>query len=126
MAELLIRIQDKARTFGMKQGRYHTKAGDVIVVKPDGHKWGRKEVIDPYRVFQLPDYPTWMFSDVYDVAETHWGEVVQKSMRYFDVGRTWVRALILSGGVIRLSREQAKRFLMEQSVRAQATTILVA
>ena len=125
MAELLIRVMDKAKTT-KHNGRYHTKAGDVIVVKPDGHRWGRKEVIDPYRVFQLPDYPAWMFSDVYDAAETHWGRVVQKSMRYFDVGRTWVRSLILSGGVIRLNREQAKRFLKERSVRPRATTILVA
>lgn len=126
MAELLIRIQDKAKTFGLKQGRYHTKAGDVIVVKEDGWRWGKKEVIDPYRIFQLPDYPTWMFTEAQNIAETHWGEVVQRSMRYFDVSRTWVRSLILSGGVIRLNREQASRFMQEKKVRAQSSIIMVA
>lgn len=125
MAELLIRIQDKARTFGFRHGKYHTKAGDVIVVKHDGHRWGRKEVIDPYRVFQLPDYPTWMFSDVFE-PECHWGEVVQKSIRFFDVSRPWVRSLILSGGVIRLTREQSVKFMKEKKVRSQATEIMVA
>lgn len=124
MAELLIRIQDKAR--GYKQlGWYHTKAGDVIVVKGDGHRWGKKEVVDPYRVFQLPEYPTWMFNDIVDVAEKRWGEVVQKSMFHFDVGRSWVRPLILSGGVIRLTGRMAMRFLEEKRPRTQANEIIV-
>lgn len=125
MAELLVRIQDKAQTFGSRQGWYHTKAGDVIVVKPDGHRWGRKEVVDPYRVFQLPDYPEWMFSDVVDAAERRWGVVVQKSMFHFDVSRPWVRSLILSGGVIRLNQEDAMRFMRAKRIRAQVSEIIV-
>jgi hypothetical protein len=53
MCELLVRVVDK-----IGDDPYHdskcSKRGDVIVVMPDGHQWGRAELLDPFLVLRLP------------------------------------------------------------------------
>ena len=50
MARLLFYGQDKAETTNAKQG-------DPIVVRPDGHEWGRKEVWPEWWQVDLPGEP---------------------------------------------------------------------
>lgn len=54
MAELLVRVADKVPP---ADPRYHLflKAGEVVVVCPDGHPWSRAERENPdWRILRLP------------------------------------------------------------------------
>jgi hypothetical protein len=56
MAEILVRVVDKVNKEFYLNCRC-TKRGDVIVVAPDGWKWGTDERTDPqYRIISLPQY----------------------------------------------------------------------
>ena len=33
----------------------HAKTGDIIAVRPDGHKWGKKECLPLFKVIKKPD-----------------------------------------------------------------------
>lgn len=56
--ELLIRIVDKIDPEDPVKHHRLTKAGDVIVYKPDGHDWGIEEVNNPHwRIIRVPDMP---------------------------------------------------------------------
>lgn len=131
MAELLVRIVDKpweTRSWRNTNLRwaYHTKAGDVIVLKENGHAWGRKEVeSDIWRIFCLPEYRMIDFLDMME-AEMHWHERVQTCVRYFDLSGPWARSLILSGGLILLLGDDAKRFINLKRTHAQAVPLMVA
>lgn len=131
MAELLVRVVDKpweirSWRYTPLRWRYYTKAGDVIVAVPNGHKWGREEVRAHYwRVFCLPEYPSELFQDMFE-AELHWNEHVQTRVRYFDLTGPWVRGLILSGQVICMTGDDAKRFLRLKRYHASAIPAMVA
>ena len=51
MAELLIRLKDNTHADPVKD-RMCYKQGDVVVVKPDGHVWGRAEGLPDFAVIQ--------------------------------------------------------------------------
>ena len=51
MAELLV----LAKTAEVKNAKW--TRGDVIVVKPDGHKWGREERPPKFFVVRVPKAP---------------------------------------------------------------------
>jgi len=33
----------------------HAKAGDIVAVRPDGHKWGKKECLPLFKVVKKPE-----------------------------------------------------------------------
>lgn len=54
MAELLVRVVDKVSADPLIDAQC-TKRGDVIVVMPDGHGWGRMELNNPdWRIVKIP------------------------------------------------------------------------
>jgi hypothetical protein len=54
MAEILLRVKDKINSSPYLNAQC-TKRGDVIVVCPDGWRWGFRELDDPqYRVVCIP------------------------------------------------------------------------
>lgn len=55
MAELLIKAIDHTHTVPEKDRRGCYKRGDVVVVMPDGHEWGRKEGPPKFQVVKIPD-----------------------------------------------------------------------
>ena len=55
MCELLVRVRSKVNPTDPYLDVQLTKRGDVIVVAPDGHAWGRMELTLPeYRIFRWP------------------------------------------------------------------------
>lgn len=53
--ELLIRIVDKTLSGNAEIDAQRTRAGDVIVVMPDGHIWGTEEILNPdWRIVRVP------------------------------------------------------------------------
>lgn len=57
MAELLIKSTDAPTA---RQGGW--KAGDPVVVKPDGHPWGREELNEAkFKIIKLPGTPPEFF-----------------------------------------------------------------
>ncbi len=53
MAELLVRTKDNAHRHPDKD-RAAYKRGDVVVIMPDGHKWGRMESLKQWTNEGLP------------------------------------------------------------------------
>ncbi|MFQ5354613.1 MAG: hypothetical protein ACE5DR_06665, partial [Thermodesulfobacteriota bacterium] len=51
MAELLIRLKDNTHSDAVKD-RMCYKRGDVVVVMPDGHEWGRAEGLPDFAVIR--------------------------------------------------------------------------
>ncbi len=51
MAELLIRLRDNTHTDPAKD-RMCYKRGDIVVVMPDGHQWGRAEGLPDFAVIK--------------------------------------------------------------------------
>lgn len=47
MAELLVKAVDAVHADAVKDARGSYKRGDVVVVMPDGHTWGREELLAP-------------------------------------------------------------------------------
>jgi hypothetical protein len=47
MAELLIRATDVVLSDSEKAARKSWRAGDIVLVKPDGHEWARNELSSP-------------------------------------------------------------------------------
>jgi hypothetical protein len=45
--ELLIRVVGKPKSGNIEVDCLRTEAGDVITFKPDGHVWGKEELINP-------------------------------------------------------------------------------
>ena len=53
--ELLLRIIDKPHSGKPELDARRTMAGDVIAVAPDGHIWGKQEVLNPeWRIVRVP------------------------------------------------------------------------
>lgn len=51
MAEFLIRAQASKNPAA-------SEVGDIIIVRPDGHKWGKCECLPEYLVVKFPDIKT--------------------------------------------------------------------
>lgn len=54
MAELLIKAVDASHEDPAKDARGCYKRGDVVVVMPDGHQWGRMEGPPDFFVLKIP------------------------------------------------------------------------
>lgn len=55
MAELLLRVVDKVGS-DLYRNCQCLKRGDVVVVQPDGWKWGNEELTNPdWRILKLPN-----------------------------------------------------------------------
>lgn len=53
--ELLIRVKDKINLDSVELDALLTKRGDVIAIRPDGHRWGTKELSNPeWRIIHIP------------------------------------------------------------------------
>lgn len=57
MAELLVKAVDATHADPEKDRRGCYKRGDVVVVREDGHAWGRKEGAPKFRVVKVPGVP---------------------------------------------------------------------
>lgn len=55
MAELLIKAQEPWNNDDPKAPANRTRKGDIIVVKPDGWKWGKEENPPRFMVMQIPE-----------------------------------------------------------------------
>lgn len=54
--QLLVRVVDKINPKDPVKNAQLTKAGDVIVYKPDGQEWGTEELNNPdWRIIHVPD-----------------------------------------------------------------------
>lgn len=54
MCELLVRLIDNHHPDPVKDARACYKRGDVVVVKPDEHEWGKKECPPDFEVVKIP------------------------------------------------------------------------
>lgn len=57
MAELLVKARDNAHPDPVKDRAGCYKAGDVVVVRPDGHPWGREEGPPQFVIVKLAGVP---------------------------------------------------------------------
>lgn len=55
MAEFLVVAQSATHADPDKDERGSYKRGDVVVVQPDGHQWGRLETAPKFVVVKVPD-----------------------------------------------------------------------
>jgi hypothetical protein len=54
MAEFLVKAADAAHADPVKDARGCYKRGDMVVVMPDGHPWGREEGLPKFVVVKIP------------------------------------------------------------------------
>ena len=59
MCRVLVRWKEKERYLAdeIKYERAHSRRGDIIVVKPDGHVWGRAEGLPTYVSLDMEGVP---------------------------------------------------------------------
>jgi len=71
MAELLIRLKNNTHVDPVKD-RMCYKQGDIVVVKPDGHQWGRAEGLPGFAVIRTDRTVTLMerYLAVYETSRT--------------------------------------------------------
>lgn len=55
MAEFLIKAIDATHFNSVKDRAGCYKRGDVVVVMPDGHEWGKEERLPKFMVVKVPD-----------------------------------------------------------------------
>jgi hypothetical protein len=103
MAEILLRVVDRVNTESAVKDRQCTKAGDVIVIKPDGWPWGTKELINPdWRIVKLVGVDPKSIEDF--LAEDRNGDIlIRPRIRGIDMSRTVVQTAIASGQVITIT-----------------------
>jgi len=79
MAELLIRLKNNTHPNPVKD-RMCYKLGDIVVVMPDGHQWGRAEGLPAFAVIQTDRTEAQMeqFISVHEVPEIETHEVSLK------------------------------------------------
>jgi len=94
----------------------HAKAGDIVAVRPDGHKWGKKECLPLFKVVKKPEMK-YEDAKVYEQSLTEevdveiegkiekQQEVVRDRKYYFD-GET-IKAKVLSTEKISVVSEKA-------------------
>jgi len=76
MAELLIRLKNNTNADPVKD-RMCYKRGDIVVVKPDGHHWGRAEGLPHFAVIQTDRTVTQMekFLAVHETPQSYTEEI---------------------------------------------------
>jgi len=79
MAELLIRLKNNTHV-DLAGDRMCYKSGDIVVVKPDGHRWGRAEGLPDFAVIGTDRTEAQMeqFTSVHEVPEIETHEVYLK------------------------------------------------
>ena len=112
---------------GLDQRLMQTKAGDVVVIVPDGHQWGREEVSNPdWRVLQLPGLAAEALSDTTEIRMNERnGRPTARRLRYFDVSDEWLRGVLASGQVIQFTDGDAARLLGLRRVRNDDLPVMV-
>ena len=55
MAEFLIKAVDETHSDPVEDQRGCYKRGDIVVVMPDGHEWGKEEGLPKFVVVKIPD-----------------------------------------------------------------------
>ena len=57
MAEFLIKVLDTKHPNPIKDQQKCYKRGDIVVVKPDGHNWGKEEGLPKFVKIKIPGLP---------------------------------------------------------------------
>jgi hypothetical protein len=102
-----------------KQDSYRARSqkGDIIVVMPDGHVWGRVECLPEYIVVKAPGVT---LADARQYAEPLYdnGAIVEDQklirVRKWHVPVAYVDAVIAAGGVATISRSVVLTRLQEK------------
>lgn len=118
MCEILLRVRDK-ESRGDAQRLMQNKAGDVVVVVEDGHRWGNAEVSNPdWRILRLPGLPAAAVVDLTHVRKNERSdEMTARKARYIDIGDEWLRGVLASGQVIEFTEAEAARLLALKRIR---------
>lgn len=102
MCELILRVVDKPAPAAFDRPMV-AQAGDVVVVVPDGHQWGREEISNPeWRIVRLPGVAESALADLME-ARPHAIDLTRTiAARHFRirVEEPIMAALIAKGGPI--------------------------
>lgn len=110
--EVLLRVVDKINAGDPAADLLCTKAGDVIVIKPDGWSWGAAELTNPeWRIVKLPGIDISVFSDMgdgqyvddVDAVGNPSKRLVRKRAKALDLSSAFAQNLIASGQVITIN-----------------------
>ena len=102
--------------------------GDVVVVMPDGFRWGHKEVSSPlWRILQLPGVPVPALSNMLE-SRPHWKDARRAGAvrrQHFDATDPWLRGVLASGFVVQLTEADAARLLTLKRQRVEEAVMVV-
>lgn len=88
MPELLLRVIDKINSDDPHLDARMTKRGDVIVVCPDGHDWGKDELSAPYwRIISVAAMPMLEAQEflAQESGDQRLNRMLQKRIMKFDI-----------------------------------------
>lgn len=101
MAEILLRIVDKATTSNATLDRQTSKAWDVVTVQADGWPWSATELANPeWRVIQLPGVSDALLLDLLEPERSLDGlTLIRKRKKYVNIPAlpTKIKNKIISG-----------------------------
>jgi len=80
MAEFLVKAVDSTNRDPIKDQRGCYKRGDVVVVMPDGHKWGKEEGLPKFAIIKIPGLSV-KDAKEYTASEYPLGDLTKKPIR---------------------------------------------
>lgn len=98
MAELLIRVVDRNDPDDAERSAICEKAGDVIVVQPDGWKWSHEETTSPlWVIVKVPGVEPSVFADLLAMDDVPVGALARFRRRALDLTRPVLQNALQSG-----------------------------
>ena len=95
--------------------------GDIIVIMPDGWKWGKAECLPDFVLVKIPDMTVEEARQyVVSITEQYYDEhnnLLERTLRCkkWFLKPTWVSTIISQGGVFTISKDQVVNYI-EQKV----------
>lgn len=119
MAELLIKAIDATHKDPVKDKAGSYKRGDVVVVMPDGHVWGKEERLPKFMVVKIPDLSV-KDAMKYIESETDGLVVITRRRHKFLVDDTpsVIKDELNAKGEVTVAWEEIKGFVQEKPATA--------
>lgn len=132
MAELLIKAVDAIHVDPVKDQRGSYKRGDVVVVMPDGHVWGKEERLPKFFILKVPGLSVAIANRVIEIEKIDTGlfdpdgnriaRTVRRRKFTFDLDTLSqvLKDQINKNGEITFSIVKAGTLLLQKTTREQA------
>lgn len=115
MAEFLIKAIDATHSDPEKDARGCYKRGDIVVVMPDGHEWGKCECLPKFVIVKIPGLD---HEQAKKYTEEHEGVARRKFRLLVDNVPPSIKKQLRNEGVVSVPWSQVKSFVQNKMTQA--------